>query len=139
MIESDKIMIGNFVLNGDNSVVDVESIVEDGINYELDYSELWTNPEYHFENLQPIPIDDDWLMNDFRCIRIDECTYGMVLDPHTTLLITYAEGKYYFNLRRYNGSLIKEIKLPYDPQYIHELQLLHLALTGKILKRDDNK
>ena len=125
MIQANELRIGNLVLDGNGEITTVESIVDGAINYSLDYGALWTDEEYCFENLNPIPITEEWLFK-----------FGFVFDDVAEY---FTEEKVYIKYYNEFGIKIDIEGLFYNGiyrqklQYVHQLQNLYFALTQKEL------
>ena len=130
MISGNELRKGNLVYNGDGKIVEVETITHISINYQLDFGALWTYEEYDFDNLNGIPITEEWLLklgfissdiNNSIRIHFEHCT-DYRFEYYITKIPNYHKEDMYFS-----GNSIANIK------YVHQLQNLYFALSGKEL------
>ena len=123
-ITASELRIGNYVFDGNRELTQVKSIIEGAINYELDYGNLWANQECYFENLNPIPITEEWLLK----FGFEKCEYLKNTWDNGSIIISLKYDIFYYELL--NGTV--------DIKYIHQLQNLYFALTGKELIYGNN-
>lgn len=79
-------------------------------------------------SIPPVPLTEQWL-KDFRYKKDTKSRYGGWLSPefkYHKIRITIRNNKYYHNISRYHSIEIK---------YVHQLQNLYFALTGKELTK----
>lgn len=128
MIQSNELRIGNLVYDSNNELCEVESIVEGAINYELEYSELWTNKECFFENINPIPISEETLKLDDEFWSFEGFGTRLIYQhkQFKAIKIEYSNENDAFIY--FNDNVINLRK------YVHEVQNLFYALTSKELE-----
>jgi len=114
MIDIKELRIGNYVLSGCNELVKIEGIISKG-----------NTGGYLLETLKPIPITAEWLLKfGFNPFYINgKLTHYRI----NSYFIRYDGQDFYFELGK---GMIIEIR------FVHQLQNLYFALTGKELKHE---
>jgi hypothetical protein len=123
MIQAKELRIGNYLLNYENKVIRINKW--DFVGYRDNYGNI-----YSFDKSNPIPIDEKWLTDfGFR-----DLNYVFVLNAsRKKLLVNWSTRIVSSNIR--NGFYLNKYK---HIKYIHQLQNLYFALTGKELQLKDN-
>ena len=135
MIQAKELRIGNYVYDGNSELAQVSSIVDGAINYELDYGNLWTNEVCYFENINPIPITEEWLLkfgfsiNKKTCVHIFEFEIDDKVNFAVFLYDDEKEALFIKNSARSSKIIFKK-----RIDYVHQLQNLYFALTQKELE-----
>ena len=122
--------IGNLVTDewydSFKTVIEVESIIEKGINIEIEndgnYPELAQHtiePEGLISKLKPIPLTKEWLLK----FGFEETCYKSIFTRHKRIQYSI-ENKTY--------SIGDDVSI-YGIDYVHQLQNLYFALTGEEL------
>lgn len=114
--------IGNFIKYGTHEVI-LSGIDKDG--------RVWTDPvlDGYIDNYEGIPLTEDWLIN--FGFEKESKEYFNRETKYANLLLFYSEhhNKYWYfadvERRQYNSTL--------PILYVHQLQNLYFALTGKEL------
>ena len=134
MIQANELRIGNLVYDGNNELTKVESIVDEAINYSLDWGNLWKDEEYYFENLQPIPTTEDHLLKlgfnkDYKkgWIGIDvKHDSGMTTDFILAEPFSMGEWQSFYAFVYDNHRFVKL-------EFVHQVQNLFHAMTHQEL------
>jgi len=125
MINANGLRIGNLVTeqyqyfqqSEQERIITVESIIEKGINVDLHGESEYIG----FDKLKPILLTEDWLA---RLRFVEEKRGCFTLGPISIVIN-----------EKTNSSWIYSQYTPTIPiQYVHQLQNLYFALTGKELK-----
>ena len=108
-MKPEELRIGNYILNPKNKIIQVEEIG----SYESPLT-------LFIDMYKPIPITEKWLIK-FGFEFIEQ----KWINEYITIVL-FADGYYYltFNLKQVGCKL----------EYIHQLQNIYFALTGKELK-----
>ena len=73
---------------------------------------------------KPIPLTEEWL-TEFGCIKIEPTRFAMPLQKGHSIHINFDNGLCYWAANMFFGVKVL---------YVHQLQNIYLALTGKELK-----
>lgn len=129
-------MLGNLVYDGEGEITEVTSIVDDAINYALDFGHLWLDEENHFENLTPIPLTEEWLIKTLGFKRVNHgysmndgsMNYHYELNNDKNFML-YFDGRCF----AINESKISHRAHLAHNKHVHQLQNLWMTKTGQEL------
>ena len=62
MIVIQELRIGNYFYHSNDEIHKVCSIIEDGVNYDIDFQSIYMYDENKYENINPIPLNEEWLL-----------------------------------------------------------------------------
>jgi hypothetical protein len=121
-IEEKELRIGNFVaLSETDMLFKVESISSTGLDVSNDDEETWIE----IESFEPVPLTEEWLLR-----------FGFEKKRQSGRIYDYCyikNGLYYapmdFHRWVYKNKSLEDVEI----KYLHQLQNLHFALTGKEL------
>lgn len=124
-----ELRIGNLLMYSDNSGIwEVSGIHEFGVDC-FDYIEE-TYMEY--ENFEPIPLTEEWLINlGFEYYKVLS-HYRIVLEDVWYQVKINEEGKFLFSFTNLNYDEANHMP-PKFIKYVHQLQNLYFALAGNEL------
>lgn len=119
MIDKKELRIGNLLKCGDK-IVEVEDIGDTGIN--LQWLHEMSHYDYDYNQLSPIELTPEWLEKiGEKCTDINGWEYQ----------IRVGALKWYFRWNTEWYSEIGGIYIDSKVQYVHQMQNLYFALTGK--------
>lgn len=138
-MDAKELRIGNLVTDqfyeSFKTVIEVESVNDKGINLQIcddgnypECAKIWIEPEYKFNDLNPIPLTEEWLIK-FGLIKLRSPMLSFVLGCYEICFNPISED-YSVILK---GGVICTLK------YVHQLQNLYFALTGKELELKEDK
>jgi hypothetical protein len=129
MINPKELMIGNYLYcEYSDEIIQVTEIKNDGVYASSNKTVI--ERYYYYEELHPIPIDEKWII-DFGFRDLD---YVFVLNAgRKKLLVNWSTRIVSSNIR--NNFYLNKYK---HIKYIHQLQNLYFALTGKELELKQN-
>lgn len=121
-------LVNEFIGIGDNGV-EYRLVEICGIEPSFDY--VWLNYangsgvyKRHIDNVEPIPITGEWLLR----FGFDKSEYVGYFTPCAKYMIDWDDINSFILYKDYGT---KDVKI----QYVHQLQNLYYALTGKELER----
>lgn len=143
-MKANELRIGNLVTDefydSFKSIIKVENVNNEGINLFIEddgnWSEVayrWISPEYHLEQLRPIPITEEWVLR-FGFARKSDRIYAKIINE--TFDIGYDFGIEHtcvLSFRSTYSTAFRRVKI----NYVHQLQNLYFALTGEELTIKD--
>jgi hypothetical protein len=127
-MKTNELRIGNLV-NYNNLANSVRGIDET-------YIELFDNTYAYIDNIEPIPLTEDWLIKfGFEIKRDGEFLQADLCIRDEFYLCCYdLTDSFDISYQYRNDDGIDSIPVLMDLQFVHELQNLYFALTGKELK-----
>lgn len=131
-MKAQELRIGNLLMFNDKPIA-----INAGFIHDLDYS--LKNPEREdancFTDLSPIELTEEWMIKfGFMCKRPNNFTleFGIKIKPWNYLSLEESTTKWYCDINYTYKDEHSCITLP-DVKYVHQLQNLYFALTGKEL------
>ena len=130
-MNAEELRIGNLVTDqfyeSFKTTIDVDSIDDKGINLQIcddgnypECAQRWIEPEYEFEELQPILLTEEWLVK-FGLTKLTK--YNFLLGCYE-LLLNPITNEWNLCLK---GGIVARLK------YVHQLQNLYFCLCNKEL------
>ena len=118
MIKSNELRIGNYVFDADNDILQIAEIFREGVSF------VGSNIKNYHSSIEPIPLTEEWLLK-FGFEKSMAWTYAIEIGNNKRLVYYLGEKGWSIGFMRY--SEFSNLK------YVHQLQNLLFALTGKEL------
>lgn len=119
-MKTNELRIGNLILFSEGGIeFIVDTISEKGLNVHNDIESIWIE----IETFEPIPLTEEWLLKFGFEIQHNTPFYSMVARKDGFNLKVDITGNLFFSEGYFNVQ----------PKYVHQLQNLYFALTGKEL------
>lgn len=123
-MEATELRIGNYLQYKSGEVFQIHS---------QDFSSLESIPEYLHPN--PIPLTEEWLLK-FGFKKLSAISFEKYINANKSFTIVYS-----MNAKRWSFPYHHKINTLVSFEYVHQLQNLYFALTGKelLLKSSDSQ
>lgn len=125
------------ILNDKNNIFEIRKIDNDG-DIEI-YNEIENLYEFqHNENIEPIPLTEEWLLNFGFELTNDEGDvkyYDFINNSDYSIVFDHSEIALHYNTKNgYYCIMYDDDKL----KHVHQLQNLYFCLVGKELTQQTN-
>ncbi len=124
MIDVKELRVGNLISDDKQNVFTVKTIQSDTVNYESIHGETLYSP-IALKYCEPIPLTEEWLLK----FGFEKPQFNNYLQKDFNLFTVYwypkGEGFYFHDARDLNCTIDPLLK------YVHQVQNLYFALTGK--------
>ena len=123
MVSKNELKIGNWLYDQNYTLFQVSSIIENGVDYDTEFGgEIHMYECNLYENLQPVPITEEWLLKfGAKIVLVKEIKYFVI--NGLSFLHNGVDG-YYMGLGKGFSVYVG---------YVHKLQNIYYEIRGKEL------